>query len=160
MKDYIFGNLMDWGSALDKLNHLRDTGELDNHQDELIRLLRFDGNWRLREAAVEASSTLANPSVDTAKQLVELIKRKDLYYNIRIMAVEALSTLVPIVMGNKDINKDLARLFINEANHEVTTLLSSPEPPIFHDALDVTLEQIQKVWKQLDPHQDKEKKEA
>jgi hypothetical protein len=42
----------------------------------------------------------------------------------------------------------------------VTTLLSSPEPPIFHDALDVTLEQIQKVWKQLDPHQDKEKKEV
>ena len=145
MKDYIFGNLMDWGNALDKLQHLRDTGELDNHQDELIRLLRFDGNWRLREAAVEASLTLKNPSIETVKQLVELIKRGDLYYNIRIMASEVLSTLIPVVMGNKELNNDLVRLFVNEANHEVTTLLSSPAPPIFHDALEITLEQIQKI---------------
>lgn len=145
MKDYIFGNLMDWGNALDKLQHLRDTGELDNHQDELIRLLRFDGNWRLREAAVEASLTLKNPSIDTVKQLVELIKRGDLYYNIRIIAAEALSTLVPVILENKGANSDLVRLFVNEANHEVTTLLSSPAPPIFHDALEITLEQIQKI---------------
>jgi len=145
MKDYIFGNLMDWGSALDKLQHLRDTGELNNHQEELIRLLRFDDNWRLREAAVEASSTLTTPSIDTAKQLVKLIKRGDLYYNVRIMAAEALSTLVPVVMENKGGNSELVRLFVKEVNHEVTTLLSSPEPPIFHDALDLTLAQIQKV---------------
>lgn len=145
MKDYIFGNLMDWGSSLDTLQHLRNTGELDNHQDELIRLLRFDGNWRLREAAVEASSTLTNPSFDTVKQLVELMKREDLYYNIRIMAAEALSALVSVVKENKGSNNDLVRLFVNEANHEVTTLLSSPVPPIFYDALDATLEQIQKV---------------
>ncbi|MBU0972289.1 MAG: hypothetical protein KKC20_16690 [Proteobacteria bacterium] len=145
MQDYIFGNLMDWGSALDTLQRLINTGELDNHQDELIRLLRFDGNWRLREAAVEASSTLTHPRVDTVKQLVELIKRDDLYYNIRIMAAEALSDLVPVVMVNKDLNKDIARLFINDANYEVTALLSAPAPPIFHDALDITLEKIQKV---------------
>jgi len=145
MKDYIFGNLMDWGSALDKLQHLRDTGELNNHQEELIRLLRFDDNWRLREAAVEASSTVTTPSIDTAKQLVKLIKRGDLYYNVRIMAAEALSTLVPVVMENKGGNSELVRLFVKEVNHEVTTLLSSPEPPIFHDALDLTLAQIQKV---------------
>jgi hypothetical protein len=145
MKDYSFGNLMDWGSVLNKLQHLKDTGELNNHQEELIKLLRCDINWRLREAAVEASSTLTNPSVDTVKLLVELIKREDIYYNVRIMAAEALSTLVPVVMKSKDLNKDLARLFIDEANHEVTRLLSSPAPPIFHDALDITLEQIQKV---------------
>lgn len=145
MENDIFGNLMDWGSALDKLHQLRDTGKLNNHQDELIRMLRFDGNWRLREAAVEASSTLTAPGVETVKQLVELIKRGDLYYNIRTMAAEALSTLVPVVMENKALNRDLVRLFVNEANHEVTRLLSSPEPPIFHDALDHALEQIQKV---------------
>lgn len=145
MKDYIFGNLMDWDSALDKLQHLVDAGELDNHQDELIRLLRFDDNWRLREAAVEASSTLTNPRIDTVTQLVVIIKRENLYYNIRIMAAETLSALVPVVMENKELKKDLANVFINEANHEVTTLLSTPAPPIFHDALDLTLEQIQKT---------------
>ncbi|MDD9302566.1 MAG: hypothetical protein HUK40_09580 [Desulfobacter sp.] len=145
MKDDIFGNLMDWGGALDKLQNLKEGGTLDNHQDELIRLLRFDGNWRLREAAVEASSALTAPSVDTAKQLVELIKRTDLYYNVRIMAVEALSTLVPVVTDNSGGNSELVRVFVKEANHEVTTLLSSPEPPIFHAALELALVQIQKV---------------
>lgn len=76
MKDNLFGNLMDWGSVLDKLENLKYTGELDNHQDELLRLLRFDGNWRLREAAVEASSDLSNPSLDIGKQLVKLMKRE------------------------------------------------------------------------------------
>ena len=45
MKDHIFGNLMDWGYALDTLHLLRDSGSLDDHQDELIRLLRYDKNW-------------------------------------------------------------------------------------------------------------------
>ncbi|MCG8643721.1 MAG: hypothetical protein MI862_28615 [Desulfobacterales bacterium] len=145
MKEYIFGNLMDWGNALDKLQWLTDTGQLNNHQDELIRLFRFEGNWRLREAAIEASSTLANPSIDTLKQLVELMKRGDLYYNVRIMAAGALSALVPVVMENKGANSESVHLFFNEANDEVKTLLSSPEPPIFHDALNLTLAQIQKV---------------
>ncbi|EIM63253.1 hypothetical protein DespoDRAFT_01294 [Desulfobacter postgatei 2ac9] len=145
MKDHIFGNLMDWGYALDTLHRLRDSGSLDDHQDELIRLLRYDKNWRLREAAVEAAVTLRKPSIETVKQIVQLIKRDDLYYNIRIMATEVLSTLVSVIMENKELNKNLVRVCINEANHEVSALLSSPVPPIFHDVLDVTYEQIQKV---------------
>jgi hypothetical protein len=145
MKDQVFGNLMDWGTALDTLHLLRDSSTLDDHQGELIRLLRYDGNWRLREAAVEAAATLRRPCIETAEQIVQLIKQDDLYYNIRIMASETLSTLVPVIMANQDLNKELVRLFINEANHEVFALLSSPAPPIFHDALDGTYEQIQKV---------------
>lgn len=145
MKDHIFGNLMDWANALDRLHFLRDSATLDDHQEALIRLLRYDKNWRLREAAVEAAVTLRKPSIETLKQIVQLIKRDDLYYNIRIMATEVLSTLVPVIMENKDLNKNLVRVFINEANHDVSALLSSPVPPIFHDALDVTYEQIQKV---------------
>ena len=145
MKDHIFGNLMDWGNALDTLNLLRDSATLDDHQEELIRLLRYDANWRLREAAVEAAATLRTPSIETVKQIVHLIKREDLYYNIRIMASETLSTLVPVIMTSQEINKDLVNLFINEANQDVSALLSTPAPPIFHDALNVTHEQIQKI---------------
>lgn len=145
MKDQVFGNLTDWAYALDTLHLLRDSSTLDDHQEELVRLLRYDGNWRLREAAVEAASTLRKPSIETVKQIVQLIKRDDLYYNIRIMASEALSMLVPVIMANQELDKGLVRLFINEANHEVAALLSSPAPPIFHDALDVTYERIQKV---------------
>ncbi len=145
MNDQIFGNLKDWGNALDTLTLLKNSATLDDHQDELVRLLRYDGNWRLREAAVEAAATLKKPTIKTVEQIIHLMKREDLYYNIRIMASEALSKLIPLMMENKSINNDLVRLFINEANHEVSTLLSSPAPPIFHDVLDVTYEQIQKV---------------
>nr|WP_319492585.1 hypothetical protein [uncultured Desulfobacter sp.] len=145
MKDQIFGNLTDWVNALDTLNLLKKSASLDNHQEELVRLLRHEGNWRLREAAVEAASTLKMPSIETLKQLVKLIVRDDLYYNIRILASKTLSTLIPVIMANAGINKDLVRRFINDANHEVTALLSSPEPPMFHDALDIIYEQIQKV---------------
>ncbi|MGD9826487.1 hypothetical protein [Desulfobacter postgatei] len=144
MKDHIFGNLIDWGSTLDTLHLLRDSATLDDHQEELIRLLRYDKNWRLREAAVEAAVTLRKPSIEMVNQIVQLIKRDDLYYNIRIMATEVLSTLLPVIMENKELNKNLVRVFINEANHEVSALLSSPVPPIFHDVLDITYEQIQK----------------
>lgn len=144
MKDHIFGNLIDWGSTLDTLHLLRDSATLDDHQDELIRLLRYDKNWRLREAAVEAAVTLRKPSIEMVNQIVQLIKRDDLYYNIRIMATEVLSTLLPVIMENKALNKNLVRVFITEANHEVSALLSSPVPPIFHDVLDITYEQIQK----------------
>ncbi|MEX1297886.1 MAG: HEAT repeat domain-containing protein [Desulfotignum sp.] len=145
MKDQVFGNLMDWGNTLDTLNLLKDSATLDDHQEELIRLLRYDANWRLREAAVEAAATLQTPCIETVKQIVQLIKRDDLYYNVRIMASEALSKLVPVIMTNQADNKDLVHLIINEANHDVSALLSAPEPPIFHDALNITYEQIQKV---------------
>lgn len=130
---------------MDTLYLLIDSSTLDDHQEELIRLLRYDGNWRLRETAVEASATLRRPAIETVKQIVQLIKRDDLYYNIRIMASEALSTLVPVILANQDMDKDLVRVFINEANHEVYELLSSPAPPIFHDALEVTYEQLQRI---------------
>jgi len=61
------------------------------------------------------------------------------------MASEALSTLIPAIVANETINKALVRLFINEANHEVSALLSSPAPPIFLDALDAAYARIQKV---------------
>ena len=144
MKDHIFGNLIDWGSTLDTLHLLRDSATLDDHQEELIRLLRYDKNWRLREAAVEAAVTLRKPSIEMVNQIVQLVKRDDLYYNIRIMATEVVSTLLPVIMEKKELNKNLVRVFINEANHEVSALLSSPVPPIFHDVLDITYEQIQK----------------
>jgi hypothetical protein len=145
MKQYVLGNFMDWGNVLDKLNHLQSTNTLDDHQDELIGLLRFDGNWRLREAAVEAAAGLTKPKLETVRQLLQLIKREDIYYDVRIMATESLSRLLPVMMESKELYNDLTHPFINEISLEVTDLLSSPEPPIFHDALNITFKKIQEL---------------
>lgn len=49
-----------------------------------------------------------------------------------------------MIIENRGDNRELVRVFVNEANHEVTGLLSSPEPPIFHDALEAASEQLEK----------------
>jgi hypothetical protein len=145
MKNHIFGNLTDWGIVLDKLKQLSDSRELDNYQDELIGLLRFDKNWRLREAAIESLPLVENPSLNLAREVFSLIKRKDLYYDVRILATDSLEKLTTIIVNNKDFDKDILKQFILSTLSDLETLLASPEPPIFHDALQNSRNQIKKI---------------
>lgn len=145
MKDYIFGNLNDWGIVLEKLEKLSRTNELDHYQDELIRLLRFDQNWRLREAAIESLPFIKNPSLTLTREVITLIKRKDLYYDGRILATDGLEKLVTTIVGNKAFDKDILKQFIQGIVKDMDDLLASPEPPIFHDALQSSMSQIKKI---------------
>lgn len=52
MDSDIFGNLMDWGLVLDKLDDLKKSEKLHKHQADLIRILRYRNNWRLRETVL------------------------------------------------------------------------------------------------------------
>jgi len=145
MKDYIFGNLTDWGIVLDKLKNLSESKELDNHQDELIRLLRFDQNWRLREAAIESLPRIENPSLDLAREVFSIIKRKDLYYDVRILATDSLGKLIAIIVNKSAFDKDILKQFVMEIIKNMDVLLASPEPPKFHDALQNSMNQIKEA---------------
>ena len=145
MKDHIFGNLNDWGIVLEKLEKLSGTNELDHYQDELIRLLRFDQNWRLREAAIESLPSIKNPSLKLAREVTTLIKRKDLYYDIRILATDGLEKLAATIVGNKTFDKDILKQFIQGIVKDMDDLLDSPEPPIFHDALQKSISQVKRI---------------
>ena len=145
MKNYIFGNLTDWGIVLDKLKELSESKELDNHQDELIRLLRFDQNWRLREAAIESLPRIANPSLDLAREVFSIIKRKDLYYDVRILATDSLGKLIAIIVNKSAFDKDILKQFVMEIIKNMDVLLASPEPPKFHDALQNSMNQIKEA---------------
>jgi len=145
MKNYIFGNLTDWGIVLDKLKELSESKELDNHQDELIRLLRFDQNWRLREAAIESLPRIANPSLDLAREVFSIIKRKNLYYDVRILATDSLGKLIAIIVNNRAFDKDILKQFVMEIIKNMDVLLASPEPPKFHDALQNSMNQIKEA---------------
>ncbi len=145
MKNYIFGNLTDWGIVLDKLKELSESKELDNHQDELIRLLRFDQNWRLREAAIESLPRIENPSLDLAREVFSIIKRKDLYYDVRILATESLGKLIAIIVNKSAFDQDILKQFVMEIIKNMDTLLASPEPPKFHDALQNSMNQIKEA---------------
>ncbi len=144
-KKYVFGNLNDWGFVLGQLEKLSESRELGNYQDELIRLLRFDQNWRLREAAIESLPFVENPGLDIAREVTSLIKRKDLYYDVRILATEGLEKLAPTIVKNKAFDNDILKQFIQKIVTEMDDLLASPEPPKFHDALENARVQFNKI---------------
>ncbi len=145
MENNIFGNLTDWGIVLDKLKKLSDSRELDNYQDELIRLLRFDQNWRLREAAIESLHNIDNPNLNLAREVISLINRKDLYYDARILATDSLGKLTTTIVNNRAFDKDILKQFVMEIIKNIEALLDSPEPPIFHDALQNSMNQIKET---------------
>ncbi len=145
MQNYIFGNLNDWGRVLDTLEKLSESKELDNCQDELIRLLRFDQNWRLREAAIESLHFVENPGLNLAREVNALTKRKDLYYDVRILATDGLEKLTTKIIKTKAFDKDLLKQFVRSIINDMDDLLASPEPPKFHDALQNSMNQIKQI---------------
>ncbi|ACN13703.1 hypothetical protein HRM2_05890 [Desulforapulum autotrophicum HRM2] len=130
-----FGNLNDWGVVLEKLDLLTQGGALDQWQEQLIRLLRFDQNWRLREAAIESLAFVKNPDLDLAREILLLIKRNDLYYDVRILAADAIEQLILKIIDNRQFDLDILQSFVREIIVEMEALLASPEPPKFHHAL-------------------------
>lgn len=149
MKNNIFGNLNDWGVVLDKLEKLSENKELGNYQDEIIRLLRFDQNWRLREAAIESLPFVENPGLDLARELILLIRRKDIYYDVRILATDGLEKLVTTMVSHKTVDKEILKQFIFDITTDLDSLLASPEPPKFHDALENSADRIKKIMVEL-----------
>lgn len=142
MENMNFGNLMDWGNVLEILEDFKKNDNLDAHQGELIRLFRFDQNWRLREAAIEALESVRKPGVELAKEVYALVGRKDLYYDVRILAVNGLSKLMEKIVGRSDLDVDEVNGFMEQAVKGLEEYLETPEPPKFHDALDIALNRM------------------
>ena len=142
-----FGNLMDWGQVLETLEDMTKKGQLGEHQGELIRLLRFNQNWRLREAAIEALEFVDHPSLDLAKEVFSIVKRKDLYYDVRILAVDSLSKLIVRIVDRQDLDREEINSFYHNTISGLEASLEEPEPPKFHDALKISLNQLRQVGK-------------
>jgi hypothetical protein len=135
METNVFGNLMDWGQVLEKLDRLTGNRELDLHQEELIRLIRFNHNWRLREAAIEALAFVENPNIALAREVLGVIQRTDLYYDIRILATDGLEKTSARLAKNPVPDKEQVQAFFRSAQQDLNQLLGSPQPPIFHHAI-------------------------
>ncbi len=108
----------------------------------MIRLLRFDQNWRLREAAIEALEFIDNPSIELANEVFSIVTRKDLYYDVRILAVDGLSKLMEKIVGRPDLDSDEVNALVDQTVSGLQTHLETPEPPKFHDALRASLNRL------------------
>ena len=96
-----FGNLRDWGSVMDRLERLRDEAVLDEHQAGLARILRYRGNWRLREAALEAIQYVKEPSDELLARVLDIVADQGLYREVRVLAARALEGMFEKRIVNK-----------------------------------------------------------
>ena len=94
MQSDIFGNLMEWGDVLEKLERLGDSDSLDEHQAGLVRILRYPRNWRLREAALGAIRKVKQPTEELLKETLNIVLNEEVYIEARTMAVDALADLM------------------------------------------------------------------
>ncbi|RJP37896.1 MAG: hypothetical protein C4548_13880 [Desulfobacteraceae bacterium] len=125
-----FGNLMDWGPVLDILGELADDGKLTKYQPGLIRILRYKGNWQLREEALKRVGEVQEPSDELILQVIDILDDDNIYYDARILAGNALVQLLKNLPDNY--------------NHEISTAVQKvidkhrkiPQPRFFKNALE------------------------
>ncbi|MBR9987054.1 MAG: hypothetical protein KFF68_14215 [Desulfosarcina sp.] len=130
MKQDPFGNLTDWGPVLDTFDELADSGRLAACQPGLIRILRFKGNWRLREEVLKRVGEIQTPSKEMVLQVVAILADDNTYYDARIIAGDALVQLLK--NGPADSHEELT----SAVRKLVDKLKSTPQPPFFDEALD------------------------
>jgi len=131
MSSDIFGNLMDWGQAMDKLNQIKQSKTLNEHQSGLARILRYRDNWRLRETVLNYVKDITHPSDGLLTEVLNIVMDENVYYDARIIAVDALASL----MNNCKYNKESDRIDKSDVNKTIKALLVTPHPPIFHEAI-------------------------
>ena len=139
MNPDVFGNLIDWYQVLEKLDSLRESGQLDAHQEGLTRILRYRDNWRLRETVLEYIKDLEKPRDELLLKVLDIVMDDGIYYDVRILAAQSLTSVIS-KRKNENNNDDLIskKLIIQKMN----MLLKSPQPPSFQNEITKLLEGI------------------
>ncbi|MCF8078733.1 MAG: hypothetical protein K9K88_05550 [Desulfobacterales bacterium] len=125
-----FGNLRDWGPVLDLLDELSERGTISECQSGLIRILRYKGNWRLREEVLKKANHIKNPCNELVQQIISLLADDNLYYDARILAGDALVQLLHNVQNGFpfELNKEIQKV--------IEKLQNTPHPPFFEFAVE------------------------
>lgn len=135
-----FGNLQEWGTVLDKLKELEQTGTLSDCQIGLVRILRFKGNWRLREVVLKSIAKIKTPEVELTDEVLYIIMDDNTYYEARIMACEALQH---IIKRKRCCQKSFMVFPRRHFSEQLSLLRNTPQPPIFSHAIDRCLQDLQ-----------------
>ena len=130
MKHDPFGNLTDWGAVLDIFEALANSGGLAECQPGLIRILRFKGNWRLREEVLKRIGEIQVPSEELFLQVLSILTDDNIYYDARVIAGDA---LVPML---KNVHAGAYDELTEAARKVIEKLKRTPQPPFFDEALD------------------------
>jgi len=125
-----FGNLTDWGMVLEVFEDLADSDRLAECQPGLIRILRFKGNWRLREEVLKRIGQIQAPSEDLMAQVLSIVDDDNVYFDARVMACDALVEMLQKVHAGS------YEILTRQVRTMVEKLKRTPQPPFFDAALD------------------------
>jgi len=129
MKHDLFGSLRDWGPVLELVDDLADNGQLAKCQPGLIRILRYKGNWRLREEVLKRVGEIKTPSSELVFQVLSILADDNIYYDVRILASEALIQWLRNVRVG--FNGEI-KISVQKAAERLRAI---PQPVIFDNAL-------------------------
>ena len=136
MTQDIFGNLQDWGQVLEQLDDVFENGRAGDCQQGLIRILRYKGNWRLREETLKRIETMENPGEDLIREVLSILADDNIYYEARIIACQSLMT---ILHKNPTAREQLTK----EAERVLERINSIPQPPFFIDSINMHARDLQ-----------------
>ena len=139
MKGDIFGNLREWGHIPEQLAELAQAGALDDHQEGLIRLLRYRHNWRLREMALESVEHLKSPTDKLLLEVVRILTDDGLYCEVRMLAARVLGGWLQSIGVSDARSSGIARQIVEQ----LTAIVESPQSPVFHEAARSVLAAVQ-----------------
>lgn len=128
-------DLNDWGNVLDRLSAIKKNGHLEHHQRDLVRMLKYRGNWRLREAALEAARQIKTPAASLIAAILNIILDDNLYCEVRVLSCNTLRKLHEA--GANDKIGDLAPSAV--AGH-LRAIAAVPQPPMLAKAVAGCLE--------------------
>lgn len=133
-------NHRDWRIAIDKLLELKNAFILDDHQQYLCRILRQDGDWRLKERTLEFATEIRKPTNDLIEEICAVMTNRNTSINARILAADALRTLVP-----RNIRQTMAypKFRGTSVIRIMKDTLKAPEVPALHEAVTRALRTIQ-----------------
>ena len=127
-----FGNLREWGRVIEQISGLKDAGTLNEHQEGLVRILRYRENWRLRETVLEVVREVKSPSVEFVFGVSAVLTDSGLYGEVRVLAAEALGELL---RNRKETEGNAGVRIECEIVEQMKRILDSPGAPVLHDAI-------------------------
>ncbi len=135
-----WNSLREWDRVLGWLEYSIRQHSLDSRERDLIWLLRFNDNWRLREAALKAVRHLKEPSAGLMSEVVRIIEDTSLYSGVRVLGAEALAHLL-------DCNRKMRRPPAQKKaiTRRLRALMAEPQPPIVTDAVRSALDIIEAI---------------
>lgn len=97
----VFGDLQEWGCALNRLDDLKKAGALDDHQSGLARLIRYQHNWRVQQEALLAATYVSRPVEPLIHATVKVLNDREAILENRILAARALGSLLSCLQNGQ-----------------------------------------------------------